>query len=105
VATLPANEKPGVKKVPLAVSGHEGEVYLDELGDVGIPDNAGWRLANERGQILSLHSPVGRLRCKIIGLKETHWTKGDPRGGKYSRTMTGGIRDAAVKVAQNLNAA
>jgi hypothetical protein len=34
VATLPAVEKP-VKKVHLVISGHEGEVYLDKLGDDG----------------------------------------------------------------------
>jgi hypothetical protein len=71
VATLPADEKP-VKKVPLAVSGNEREVYLDELDDGGVPDNAGRSFANERDQILTLHSRrVGRLRCKIVGLKET----------------------------------
>jgi hypothetical protein len=71
MATLSADKKPGVKKVPLAVSGQEGEVYLVELGDVDVPDNAGRRLANERDQILTLHSRVGTLRCEIIGLKET----------------------------------
>jgi hypothetical protein len=71
VANLPADENP-VKKVPLAVIGHEGrEVYLDKLGDDGVPDNAGRRLANERGQVLALHSQVSGLRREISGLKET----------------------------------
>ena len=70
VATLPAVEKP-VKKVPLAVSGNERKVYLDELDDGGVPDNAGRSFANERDQILTLHSRVDTLRCEIIGLKET----------------------------------
>jgi hypothetical protein len=72
VATLPADENP-VNKVPLVISGHEGEVYLDELGNDGIPDNAGRRLAtNERKQLLALHSQVAGLRRVIGGLiKET----------------------------------
>jgi hypothetical protein len=70
VATLPADENP-VKKVPLVISGHEGELYMDELGNDGVPNNVGRRLANEREQVLALHSQVAGLRREISGLKET----------------------------------
>jgi hypothetical protein len=73
VSTLPAaDENPVNKVVPLVISGHnKGEVCLDKLGNDGIPENAGWRLANECEQLLALHSQVAGLRRKISGLKET----------------------------------
>jgi hypothetical protein len=97
VVTLPAS-KNLVNKVPLVISGHKGEVYLDKLGNDGIPDNAGWRLVNEREQLLALHCFSG---CWIA--PQNQWTQGGSCGGKDPTTM--GIPDAAVEFVLRLNAA
>jgi hypothetical protein len=45
-----------VKKIMLVVTGNEGEVFLDEIGDGS--DHNHWRHANDRDQLLALHSQI-----------------------------------------------
>jgi hypothetical protein len=78
IARLPAGENP-IKKIPLVVSGSEGEVYLDELGgglDGGAENDAGGAEngavngrdrteANQRQQILALHSQLAATNRRL----------------------------------------
>ena len=49
IRVLPVDENP-VEKVMLVVTGFEGEVYLDEIGNEN--DRNHWRHANNRDQLL-----------------------------------------------------
>jgi hypothetical protein len=65
IRVLPAEENP-VKKILLVVTGREAEVYLDEVGDPEIGPNL---RAEERDQLLALHSQVSALQRSVEGLR------------------------------------
>jgi hypothetical protein len=59
IRLLSADENP-VKKVMLVITGFEGEVFLEEIGNEN--DRYHWRHANNRDQLLALHSQMAALQ-------------------------------------------
>ena len=53
----------------LVVTGFEGEVYLDEIGNEN--DRNHWRHANNRDQLLALHSQMAALQRSVEEIKAT----------------------------------
>ena len=68
IRVLPVDENP-VEKVMLVVTGFEGEVYLDEIGNEN--DRNHWRHANNRDQLLALHSQMTVLQRSVEDIKAT----------------------------------
>jgi hypothetical protein len=70
IGQLPPGENP-VKKIPLVVSGNEGELYLDELGedyDWGPGERVGGghqRETNEQEQLLAVHLQIDQLSRRV----------------------------------------
>jgi hypothetical protein len=69
VLVLPADKNPE-KKVVLVVSGNEGEVYLDKVGN-DQNQNQMLRQTNEREQLLALHSQISAMHWSIEDFKAT----------------------------------
>jgi hypothetical protein len=65
IHVLPAGEN-SVKKILLVVTGNEGEVFLDEVGN---DQNQMFRQSNERDQLLALHSQISALRQAVEDLR------------------------------------
>jgi hypothetical protein len=55
-----------VKKILLAATGNEGEVYLDK---VGTEQSQMLRQTNERKLLMALHSQISALRCTVEDVK------------------------------------
>jgi hypothetical protein len=66
---VPSADENPVEKVMLVVTGFEGEVYLDEIGNEN--DRNQWRHDNNKDQLLALHSQMAALQCSVEEIKAT----------------------------------
>jgi hypothetical protein len=94
---LPADENP-VKKVLLVITGDEGLVYLDEVGDPG-NDGGGPAVrqqANEREQMLALQSQISALQRSLQDIRASQ-DEQRVEGRREFQMLQSNIRRIAVQ--------
>jgi hypothetical protein len=92
IRVLPAGENP-VKKLLLVVTGNEGEVFLDEVGN---DQNQMFRQSNERDQLLALHSQISALRRAVEDLKAIE-QQHRVEGRREFETLQANLRRIAIQ--------
>ena len=110
ISQLAPGENP-VLKIPIVVSGHDGELYLDELGQDFDLDGAGGggggggvpvaaphrrRAVNEREQLLALQSQMSRLNRNLDRMRAMQVQETVERRREF-QTMNSNLRCVALQ--------